>query len=596
MQKQIQKIIFLSIFLCSITILGKADSIVIVKNHQSQAIIVLSDSASQQIKNAANFLQNFIRQSTNAILPISNHVQTNTVSIHIGVTDYVKKKQIDLSILDEDGFILQQTDAFNFIIVGGSDWGTEFGVYFFLERYVGIHWLMPSEVGTDIPLKATIAIPNERKIENPVFLERQISPSYIEWKDVFSVWSRFNAFKSRISFGHNLLNLFDAKEFLNTNPNFYPLVNGKRIIPKDSQDYKWQPNFSAPGIADSAAAKIVRYFNKHPEVKSYSLGMNDFTTFDQSAQSLARRSGRKNYLGWEDVSDDYFEWVNQVAKKVLLAYPNKYFGLLAYNNTAEPPSSKIGVSKNVIPFLTYERLRWSDPPLENQGHQLTQAWEKVCTSLGWYDYVYGLNYLVPRVWFHEMRDYLNWGAKHKVKYYYAELYPNWGEGPKPWILGKLLWNPNYNVDSLLNVWYVSFAGAKAAPKLKAFYTTWEVFWTKDIFLSKWNSDNGQYLPFNNFGYLDAVPQEYVTNSDKLINDAYSLAVTDLQKKRIAKLMEMWNIYKTAINLYQQSTLPANQKQQALTNSPQFIALLNQLENDSLHSPSIQRIKFTLKIK
>jgi len=130
--------------------------------------------------------------------------------------------------------------------------------------------------------------------------------------------------------------------------------------------------------------------------------------------------------------------------------------------------------------------------------------------------------LVPRVWCHRMHDYLKWGSEHKVKYYYAELYPNWGEGPKPWIMGKLLWNPSYDVDSLLNVWYISFAGKNAAPKLKSFYQIWEQFWSKDIFKSSWNYDTHQYLNFTVLSYLSAVPKEYVANCDKLMNDAFNL--------------------------------------------------------------------------
>ena len=105
-----------------------------------------------------------------------------------------------------------------------------------------------------------------------------------------------------------------------------------------------------------------------------------------------------------------------------------------------------------------------------------------------------------------------------MKYYYAELYPNWGEGPKPWILSKLLWNPNRNVDSLLNIWYVKTAGKKAAPKLKEFYAIWEKFWTKDILDLKWsiNRKANVYLNFDDLGYLNYVPVNYVKKSNSLI--------------------------------------------------------------------------------
>jgi hypothetical protein len=191
-------------------------------------------------------------------------------------------------------------------------------------------------------------------------------------------------------------------------------------------------------------------------------------------------------------------------------------------------------------------MRWADSSLKQQGHQLNEAWGQECSELGWYDYAYGLSYLVPRVWFHEMKDYLQWGSEHQAKHYYAELYPNWGEGPKPWVLGKLLWNPNYNVDSLLNVWYNATAGKRAAPKLQEFYRVWEQFWTSDIFKTPWNSDSGQYLFFNNFSYLQYIPKEYVSRCDELMNDAYNLSESDVQKERVSELLQMWQLYKLAI--------------------------------------------------
>ena len=241
-------------------------------------------------------------------------------------------------------------------------------------------------------------------------------------------------------------------------------------------------------------------------------------------------------------------------------------------------------------------MRWADSLLKIKGHNLNNAWQKEAVNIGWYDYAYGLNYLAPRVWFHQMQDYLQWGAKNHVKYYYSELYPNWGEGPKPWIQAKLLWNPDYNVDSLLNLWYVSFAGIKGATKLKAFYSIWEAFWTKDVFTSNWNTNSGGYLPFKDYSYLNAIPKAYLINADNLLNAAYSLSLTQYQKQRMKKLLEMWQIYKTAINLWQQSSLSMTNQYDSLRNSAQFVSLLNNLENDPLHSLSIQRIKMSLQIK
>ena len=592
-----ERVLYLSVYILIFLMLlcdwSNGQRVVVVKNHVAKASIVISPKADSQIIKAAFFLQNVVKKSTGAVLPITTIPTKKMVSINIGKTDFVISQNIDLRSLDEDGFLLTKADSQNFVILGGTDWGTEYGVYAFLEKFGDVVDLMPGDIGFDIPSHASLKVPDIRIVDNPVYLSRQLSPIDITVDYPLGKWGRFNRQRNRIFFHHNLWNLFDPKEYFKTNPDFYPLVNNRSEMPKGTE---WQPNFSAPGIADSASKKIIRYFRQNPSISSYSLGMNDFSIFDQSANSRLRRIGGKNYLGYEDVSNDYFEWANDVVEKVTRFFPDKKFGLLAYENISTPPSKNVGIDPHIVPFLTYERMRWSDSTLKKQGHLLTKNWASLANSLGWYDYTYGLDYLAPRVWFHEMQDYLIWGSKNKVKYYYAELYPNWGEGPKAWVQNKLLWNPYLNVDSLLNIWYTRMAGNKAALKLKEFYSIWEKFWTYDILFSKWYTDKGQYLNFDDFSYLEAVPDEYILRADKLMKSAYQLADNVLRKQRVNELLKMWKLYKLAIELYQQSNLPQNKRQQAISSSSEFIKLMNSLEKDPLHAASVARIKLDLGMK
>lgn len=570
-----------------------ADDISVVREHATDAVIVVSAEASAQVRGAAETLQTYIEKSTGARLPVQS-ASDGKVALHVGETDYVRNLPLARGDLDEDGFILKGEDARNFVIIGGSDWGTEFGVYDFLERYLGVRWLMPTNLGTEIPTRDSLALPRTEVREEPAYLSRQLSPLEIERKEPpkpyapwrqyqpQDTWGRFNRARARVDFHHNLKKLFTPSRFAATHPEFFPMVNGQRLIPKDDEDFRWQPNFSAPGLVDAAAGEIDAYFQVHPDASSFSLGVNDLRFFDESAESKARRSGRKNYLGYEDVSDDYFLWANAVAAKVREKYPDKLFGTLAYSSLAEPPE-KAGVGAGIIPFLTFERLRWADPELRAQDQTLTQRWAKKAPQLGWYDYVYGRNYLVPRVWPHLMDDYLRWGLDHHVRYYFGELYPNWGEGPKPWILTKLLWNPDRSVDELLTDWYVSAVGEKAAPKLAAYFDLWEKFWTEDMQREfrkdgsenpAWNRRSGQYLPFEIVTYLLAVPPEYLKKSRELLDEAGRLAETPTQKARVGKIREMWDIYEASVQGFQADNL---WRTADLSTEAQALALLEKCE-------------------
>lgn len=569
-----------------------SQQITIVENNSPGASIIISPKASKQVRASAKTLQDFVFNSTKALLPISSQTKNGQNNIHIGNTALVASRLIQLKDLDEDGFILRTLDKNNFLIAGGSDWGTEFGVLFFLEQYMGILSLFPSELGMSIPGKSSLIIPYTNRTENPGYLSRQFAPGTTTQENQIGKWERFNRLRGRLQFGHNLWKLFDPREYYQSHPDFYA-----DYVTSMPTDVRWQPNFSAPGIADSAGNKIIRFFDENPKSGSYSLGVNDITRYDQSPASLKRRSGKTNYLGLEDVTNDYFLWATAVVNKVKEKYPDKLFGFLASNNIGSPPSDAITTDQNMVPFLVYERLRWADPDQKEQGHQLTRSWSKRFSRIGWYDYAYGLNYLVPRVWFHEMQDYLKWGKSNNVSYYYAELYPNWGEGPKAWILSKLLWNPDYNVDSLLNVWYVNAVGQKAAPMLKDYYRIWESFWTKDIPVSQWFQTKKQYLPKRNLSYLDLVSSADIQKSDQLLESAFNLAETEIQKQRIQKITDMWRVYKAAILTWQAEASPDDKKKvQKLSTNKTFISLLNNLQSDSIHSGSIRIIKSSLNIK
>ena len=49
--------------------------------------------------------------------------------------------------------MIHGVDPSQVIIAGPTPYGTEFGVYEFLERYVGVRWLMPGPDGEDVPAR-----------------------------------------------------------------------------------------------------------------------------------------------------------------------------------------------------------------------------------------------------------------------------------------------------------------------------------------------------------------------------------------------------------------------------------------------------------
>ncbi|RAV20298.1 DUF4838 domain-containing protein [Paenibacillus contaminans] len=524
----------------------------IVENGQAQSLIIVEPSADNQTKAAANKLAAYVKKSTNDVLPVltttelsqSGNLYDNKVRIYVGTKAPQTQAAItnELQGMADHGFVLWPHEQ-SISIIGPTAWGTEFGVDEFLERYVGVRWLLPGPDGEDVPLTTNLAVPFEPVKDEPDAISRHFFGMH------FSAtvdWARDNRIQQTINFHHNMNVLFDPVVFAD-HPEYYP--NG--VLPTHA--YNWQPCFTNE-TAQAAIARIIQYFNQNPNEVSYSLGINDgVDNFCESNPNHPNYPGKTNSMGALNMSDIYYPWVNQVAEGVLAVHPDKYFGLLAYLNVYDPPT--VPLNPRVIPFITDDRMTWVLPENETTGKGQTALWEAKATNIGFYEYLYGASYNLPRMYMQQMAENYKYAQDHKVIAHVAELYPNFGEGPKPWVSAKLQWNPNLDVNELEDEWYERAVGTAAAPYLKQYYEYWETFWTTRIFQSSWyqawvNAANKRnYLNVFEHSYLEIVTKEDIAESRRLLELAVANAGAGKQKTRAQLLLRAFEYYEASALSY-----------------------------------------------
>ena len=447
-----------------------------------------------------------------------------------------------------DEFAIAFPDERSVVVVGHN----LYGIYEFLERYVGVRWLMPGPFGTDVPKRKTLRIPVVAVREAPSFLSRQLE---VPRGGVMDWCNRNRMVTRQAGQAHNLNKLFSFEE-AKAHPEYFPLrADGTRYTPTGHQG--WQLCFDPSVTATVAINRIVHHFNIRPFDHSYALSINDNGNYCRCPVCAPGLKG-------ENYSETYYRWVNAVAEGVAVVHPDKFLGLLAYNNVIQPPEGP--VHSNVVPFMTQDRLKWIDPAVREFGEDLTRAWDEKVPSLAWYDYIYGRFYMLPRVYFHQMAETLRWGHDNGVRHYYAEAYPNFGEGPKLYVLLKLLWNKDADVDALLAEWYERVGGREAAPFLAEYYAFWEDFWTRRILESKWYRQAGTYMPFfNDPDYLLDVTPEELAHLSELMKKALAKVQSEEQKQRVQTLADMHAFYAATALAYQAGTpRPVESARDALT--------------------------------
>ncbi|MBP1992515.1 DUF4838 domain-containing protein [Paenibacillus eucommiae] len=545
------------------------NQIKVVENGEARAYIVVATNASQDISKASETLKEYVKKSTGAELQIitkeevagSGLASSDLAGIYIGVSkseDEADHQQL-LQNLNSDGFIIDSQEK-TITIIGPTSWGTQFGVFEFLERYVGVRWLLPGDDGEDVPQLQDLQVPLETVSDEPAAISRKffgldlgsVNGSQLEW-------GLRNRLHDNIQFHHNMTELFDPTKFT-AHPEYY--AGG--VVPSPGS-YAWQPCFNN-ATALAAIDRIIDFFDENPNELSYSVGINDSSNYCAADTALA--NGEKNSNGVLNLSNVYYPWVNQIAEGVLAVHPDKYFGLLAYWHMYDPPSA-IQLNDHVIPYITDDRMTWTDQTFGISGKEHTELWESKASNLGFYEYLYGSAYLVPRNYVHKMAENYQYANEHGVIGHVAELFPNFaGEGPKPYISAKLQWDPNQDVDLLLNDWYERAVGAAAAPYLKQYYDYWENFWTTRIFDTEWyqkwaNSPNrSNYLDLFDASYLKGVTLEDMAESRRLLELVVAHAGGGKQKTRAELILRAFEFYEASVISYPRKgpfTIPANEQ-------------------------------------
>ncbi|HIW31767.1 MAG TPA: DUF4838 domain-containing protein, partial [Candidatus Paenibacillus intestinavium] len=563
------------------------EQLALVVSGEGKAVVVTEETASQQVVDAAESLIEYVYKSTGATLPLldadeaelltNNELLINVGFIGDGADDTAITQQ--LIDLDNDGFVIFPEYAANIItIIGPTDWGTEFGIYEFLERFIGVWWLLPGPEGEDVPLHTDILIEEELVRQEPTFFSRAYD-SNIENTVARKAWTRHNRIHNRMDHDHSFWKILPPSQYQSIYPDFYPTNNGLL-----TSHGGWQICFSVPQTVDVVSDMILDFFEQNPDKDSFSLSVNDNGGFCEQDPTHPLYPNKINSIGYQDMSNIYFEWVDKVADIVFAQYPDKYIGTIAYHEVYEPPTN-VTLHPNVIVYITDERLAWADQDMETAGKAFTEKWLTAAPGVAFYEYLYGTPYSLPRPYIHQMSENYKYAAQVGVNAQFTELYPNFGEGPKAWIASRLQWDASADVDVLLDEWYTRAVGAEAASYLAAYFEHWENFWEVRVIESTWFEKWVNTNPRRNFmNFYDSTYFKEVTASDieysrSLMDSVVDKAATPEQQARANVLMQAFEYYEASALSYPSDgpIVPITTDEEAETLLDQMIIKLSKAE-------------------
>ena len=465
------------LLLCSCILSAAEYAYTFFKDGKTSCRIVLSEKADAREKEAADLLVSSFKAMGKVTLPVVTQAEKSGINIHIGATEACKKALSKFPKVEHDGFLIFPASPNDLVLTGGSSLGALFGVMEFLERYAGMMWVWPGKYGTVTPQKKEFKAAVKVQQENPAFRIRQmgVDPSMAHFLRI----AIRNTDDDRAQYSHNI-NKTMPPALWEKHPEYFNMLDGVRRKPVKM---KRQACTSNPEVVKIFIEGAKRYFKRFPNRESFSVAQSDGGHFCECPQCRAL-----DVPGVPGVTDRYFTFANQVAAGIQKDFPDKFIASLAYGDGTQDPPARISLNKNVIPCLVI--------PSMTDKIKSVEKWAKKANSLYAYFHLHGREN--PKLHAEAFARYVRFLKKNHVVGICGELHPATPklggsyelDGPRSWLVGKLIWNPARDPQQLLKEFCARFYGAAAKP-MERYYLQMEKAWArqKDIFDFRCDYDN-----------------------------------------------------------------------------------------------------------
>ncbi len=429
----------------------------------SDYVIALDPAASESEVWASKELQHWLAEISGVTLPILAPGEVGEKPVlSIGwnnLTAKLAEAGAKAPDVHDESFVYHNNGA-NIAIYGGSQRGTMYGVMAFLENELGVRFYTPRV--TVAPKREEYAFRLLRFADKPGIRVRNVF--YHEAFD--PTWAAHNrsngAMGTRVQPGgvegywavHTFYPLLPPEEFFEAHPEWYSLIDGKR-----SHD-RAQLCLTNQEVLDMLTERLKLRMRENPDNLIYCVSQNDWHGACEcdNCQAIATRE--------ESEAGPVVWFVNQVAERVKDEFPDKYIGTLAYQYTRKPPKTIKPLDNVVIRFCSIECCFAHDfltCPQNVSFVEDMKGWAKIAKNVYIWDYVVDFsnyvmpfpNYAVLQSNIQTLRDHNAIGIMEQAAYQsrggdFSEL--------KAYLISKLLWNPEVEVEPIIDDFMYGFYG------------------------------------------------------------------------------------------------------------------------------------------
>jgi hypothetical protein len=485
--------------------ISAARPITLVEHSAAKATIVVGEKASADERAAAAELSSYIEKATGAEFPVRHSAVKGAARIFVGAASCPPRAVDRLGKIGADGWLIETEPDGSLVIAGNGRDGTSMAVYQFLQRFAGIRWLWPGELGEIVPKRSSLTVSEVSIHQEPAYVWRDLGPGGALWgsmdklaaerklgvserhQQIEKLWEKRNGFGGLLIYGGHAMNeILPPAVYGPTYPEYYALVNGKRSWEHADGKHGAQPCTTDPDVIRLVAAYTDNFFKQHPDYDAFSISLNDGGGFcecdrcrrlDAGATQMQAEDPELGKAGGRRViTDRILTFANEVADRLAKTDPGKKLILFAYGPYKQPPTHVKPHPNVIIQYTFHASLDWN-LKAEEQQYRETGAWSGGAKGLGVYEYfIQGNSPDIPRLMPEPIARSVRKLREQGYRYYQTQAGDGYAvNGLNYYVLGRLLWDPSDDVRQIQSD-YVETGFGKAAPAVGRYFARLEDQW------------------------------------------------------------------------------------------------------------------------
>ena len=501
-----------------------------------RAEVVIAADAPKTVRFAADEMTNLLSRTFGKAVPVAHAPTAGKTSLVLGMNEWAAAAGLSTNDLTRDAFTIAAKDGLVYIL-GRDDasvdparvldyggWGsilferaTMFGVYEFLERYAGVRFYFPGELGTIVPRKDAVEVSGTETVK-PDFMSRFLQiwdGEYFEpdprnrAKTLSYFRQRFETM--RIPACHGSISMSLVNRFGKTHPEYFALMpNGERcttdgrmsgapgcqlcwtsrVVDEMFEDVKSYVKGEPPTVRGMLlrGSKDKFGWNGNMKYRKYAdlMPQDSFTPCACPRCQAAYAEGRAKYGDANFATPVIWGVVSNIASRLTADGVDGVISMMAYEPYGKVPD--FALPPNVA-VMTAVQGPWSmnNPRLLTKQNEKVSSWAKKlghkvwlwnypCKLLGLDVTGKGVAQNCPRAWiayYRQIAPYADGGFAESDTDRWFFNYLNY------YAFSRVCWRNDVDADALLEEHYRLMFGP-AAKEMAEIYETLEECWMKGM--------------------------------------------------------------------------------------------------------------------